>query len=187
MKVYFSSSLRARNLYKKDFKRIYHIIEDLGHKHTSDFVLKANPEEFYKRKGEGFSKFYKKLTSQIKKADICIFEVSLHSLGIGYCVDLALQMGKPVILLYRQGNSPVFFKGIKSDRLQLYQYQPEDLKDVLEGAVEVAKEKIDIRFTFFITPKIVRFLNYIAKEKKIPRAVYLRDLLKKEIKKTGFK
>lgn len=187
MKIYFSSSLRAKKLYKKNFELIYKLIEKLGHKHTSDFLIKSDPEKFYKLGSGDFSQFYKKLTSQIKKADVCVFEVSLHSLGIGYCVNLAIEIGKPVILLYLKGENPVFFKGIKSERVQIYEYEPKQLKDVLTDALQVAKEMIDIRFTFFITPEIIRFLNFISKKNKIPRAVYIRSLLDEAIKKENFR
>ena len=78
MKVYFSSSLRAKKHYKDTFEKIYKLIKDLGYKHTSDFLVTAKPEEYYQQR-QDFGKFYKNLTSQIKKADVCGFEVSLHS------------------------------------------------------------------------------------------------------------
>jgi hypothetical protein len=186
MKVYFSSSLRAKKYYLKNFDKIFQTIKDLGHKHTSDFLIKAEANEFYDRKGEQFGRFYKNIIAQIKKADICVFEVSLHSLGIGYCVDLAIQMGKPVILLHVPDSNPVFFKGIKSERVQIHEYQLEDVDHVLKDALEEAKSHIDVRFTFFITPKIVHFLDNVAKKKKIPRAVYIRRLLEEAMKKEKF-
>lgn len=185
MKIYFSSSLRAKKQYGQNFKLIYDFIKEFGYSHTSDFIISHDPDDFYK-KGD-FAKFYQNLLNQIKKADICVFEVTLHSLGIGYCVNLALQMGKPVILLYYQNSNPVFFKGLKSDKLQIYKYTRDNIKEVLVDALTIAKEAVDIRFTFFITPQINRFFNWIAKNKKIPRAVYLRNLLDIAIKKENFK
>jgi hypothetical protein len=183
MKVYFSSSLRAKKYHQDIFEKIYKIIKDLCYNHTSDFIIKAKPIKYYKE-GQDFAKFYQKLVSQIKKADVAVFEVTMHSLGIGYCVDLALHMGKPVVLLYQKDANPIFFKGIKSDRLQLYEYSSEkDLQQVLKGALEMAKDMIDIRFTFFISPEINRFLAWIAKHKKTPRAVYLRNLIESDMKK----
>jgi len=187
MKIYFSSSLRAKRLYKTNFEKIYRVITDLGYKHTSNFLLEANPEDYYQRKGEDFAKFYKNLTSQIKKADICVFEVTLHSLGVGYCVNLALQMGKPVVLLYQKGGNPIFFKGIKSEKFLLYEYELSEIKEVLEEALETAKEATDIRFTFFINPKINQFLSWVKKNKKIPRSVYLRHLIQDAMKKENYK
>ncbi|MFC1711285.1 hypothetical protein ACFLZ1_01730 [Patescibacteria group bacterium] len=187
MKVYFSSSLRAQKYYKKTFDLIFKYIKSLGYSHTSDFLITADPNKYYKDRFN-FEKFYKVLTAQMKKASVCVFEVSLHSLGIGFCVDLALQMGKPVVLLYKKGHNPIFFKGIRSEKLQLYEYQSDDdLKEVLKDALEIAKGMSDIRFTFFINSKINQFLTWIAKVKKVPRAVYLRDLIQEAMKKEGFK
>jgi len=186
MKIYFSTSLRAKKLYQKNFEKIYKIIEDLGNKHTSDFILEAEPESFYKRSGKAFTRFYDKLTKQIRKADICVFEVSLHSLGIGYCVNLALDMGKPVVILHVKDKKPVLFQGIKDKRMQIYEYNLNNLERVLKDALEIAKDAMDIRFTFFITSKINRFLDWISKTKKIPRAVFLRRLINEAMEKEGF-
>jgi hypothetical protein len=188
MKVYFSSSLRAKKLYKKEFEKIYKIIDKLSYFHTSDFLLKADPDDYYKRKsGEDFNKFYKKLSRQLKSSDICVFEVTLHSLGIGYCVNLALEMGKPVILLFKKDSNPIFFKGIKSDKLQMHEYKSEDLEEILISALEIAKDSLDIRFTFFIDSKINDFFSWIKKTKKVPRSVWLRGLIEREMKKEGYK
>ena len=154
MKIYFSSSMRAKKIYKDAFQKIYCIVKDLGYKHTSDFLLKANADEFYHRTPGEEKAFYHKMVSQIKSADVCVFEVSRHSLGIGYSVNLALDFGKPVLLLHEAGRRPYLFSAIKSDRLQMLEYNQADLKEVLADALEEAKNNIDIRFTFFVTPKI---------------------------------
>jgi hypothetical protein len=44
-------------------------------------------------------------------------------------------------------------------------------------------ENIDTRFNFFISPKIGNFLDWIAKKKKLPRAVYLRKLIEDDMDK----
>jgi hypothetical protein len=188
MKIYFSSSLTAKKLYQQNFEKIYDAIKDAGHTHTSDFIIKADMEEYRRRQsGEDFAKYYKDIITQMKKADICIFEVSRHSLGVGYCVNLALQMGKPVVLLYLKGFNPIFFKGIKSDKLLLYEYDPSEIAEVLGDALNLVRDLTDIRFTFFINPKINQFLDWVAKNKKAPRAVYLRNLLTSAMKREGFK
>ncbi|PIS09082.1 hypothetical protein COT75_03395 [Candidatus Beckwithbacteria bacterium CG10_big_fil_rev_8_21_14_0_10_34_10] len=187
MKIYFSSSLRAKKFYQKNFEKISSLIEKLGHQHTSNFIIKANPDDFYNRKNQNFDSFYSNLLSQIKKADVCVFEVSAHSLGIGYCVNLALDLGKPVIALHFKDKEPAFFKGIKNDRFQLHEYTLGNLEEVLKDSLDYVKGLLDIRFTFFVTPKINNFLTWIAKQKKTPRAVYLRTLLEKEIVRKGYK
>ena len=113
MKIYFSSSMRAKKLYEDTFKKIYDLVIRLGYKHTSDFLLKSDPDEFYKRTSSDEKNFFKKMVSQIKSADVCIFEVSRHSLGIGYSVNLALDLGKPTILMHQSNSKPYLFSAIK--------------------------------------------------------------------------
>lgn len=187
MKIYFSSTVKAKNKLDENFKVIYKTIEKLGHKNVSDFLIKVKPEKFYSRTADTAGHEYKDMVKKVKSSDVVVFEVSLSSLGIGYLVNMVLAMEKPVVLLHTKDHSPYLFKFLKNDRLQIYEYSSDNLKDVLASALDVAKESISVRFTFFVTPKILHFFDYIAKQKKIPRAVYLRRLIQDAIKKEKFK
>ena len=68
----------------------------------------------------------------------------------------------------------------------LIEYIPSEISEVLDYAIEDVSEKIDIRYNFFISPKTVRFLDYIAKVKKTPRAVFLRQLIEKDMKSSKY-
>ena len=187
MKIYFSSTVKAKNKLDKNFKAIYNTIEKLGHKNVSDFLIKVKPEKFYGRTADTAGHEYKEMVKKVKSSDVVVFEVSLSSLGIGYLVNMVLAMKKPVVLLYTKDHSPYLFNFLKNDKLQVYEYSMDNLKDVLTSALDVAKESTSVRFTFFITPKILHFFDYIAKQKKIPRAVYLRRLIQESMKKEKFK
>jgi hypothetical protein len=178
--------MRAKKSHGKVFGQIYNIIGDLGYKHTSNFLVKADPQQFYQRSPADERRFYIQMVKQMKDADVCVFEISRHSLGIGYAVNLSLEFGKPTLLLYQANHKPYLFSAIKSDRLMMVEYTTQDLAETLQDALEEAKNHIDIRFTFFITPKINEFLRFIIKNKKTPRAVYLRSMLEREMKKEGF-
>jgi glycosyltransferase involved in cell wall biosynthesis len=186
MKVYFSASLRGKRVFKENYEKIHKLIEELGYKNVSEFVVEEDPEKFYPQDPEKQADIYDKLVSQIKKADVCVFEVSFHSLGLGYCVNLALELDKPVILLHVEERKPFLFEGAKEGKMQIIEYTKEDIKGKLSTALKEAKDQTNIRFTFFVTPKISRFLDWIAKEKKMPRAVYLRRLLKEAMDEEDF-
>lgn len=187
MKIYFSSTVRAKATLDKNFKAIYNTIKKLGHKNVSDFLVKVEPEKFYSRSTDTAGHEYKDMVKKVKSSDVVVFEVSLSSLGIGYLVNMVLAMEKPVVLLHTKNRSPYLFKFLKNDKLQIYEYSIDNLKDVLTSALDVAKESTSVRFTFFVTPKILHFFDYIAKQKKIPRAVYLRRLISESMKKEKFK
>lgn len=187
MKVYFSSTVKAKKHLAKNFSHIFKTIEDLGHKNVSNFVLQVDEQAFYERPSGIADKHYKQMLKEIKSADAVIFEVSVASLGIGYLVNLVLEMEKPVILLHTKDYPPYLFQFIKSDKLQVYEYSLDNIKKVLNSALEEAKESTNVRFTFFVTPKILHFFDFIAKKKKIPRAVYLRKLIDEAMVEEKFK
>ena len=187
MKVYFTSTVKAKKKYLENFKLIYKTIEKLGYKNVTDFLLAVDPEKFYSRSSPVAEEHYKEMFKKIKSSDVVVIEVSTHSLGMGYLVNLVLEMGKPVILLHTKESSPFLFRFIKDDKLQIWGYTRENLKEVLEDALNEAKQMMSVRFTFFVTPKITRFLDWVAKKKKIPRAAYLRRLIERAIKSESYK
>ena len=182
MKVYFSSSVRTKKFYDENIKRIHQLITELGYKQASDFIIKVNPEDFYKRTPQEAVSFYKKMVKEIKEADICVFEISLDSSGIGYSINMALDSGKPVVALHTPDRKPYLLEMINHPKVQVLEYTETDLKDVLKDALELAKDQMDIRFTFFITPKIAQYLDFIKKKRRVARATFLRFLIEKAMK-----
>jgi hypothetical protein len=187
MRVYFSSTVKAKKSLEKNFQLIYKTIEDLGHRNVSDFLMKVEPEKFYARPSGIATAHYRQMLTKIKSADAVVFEVSVASLGIGYLVNLVLDMEKPVILLHTRETPPYLFHFIKNEKLQVHEYSQENIKQVLSSALDVAKESANVRFTFFVTPRILQFFDFVAKKKKLPRAVYLRRIIEEAMKKEHFK
>lgn len=181
MKVYFGTSPRTKERYSDDVLKIYSLIEKLGYKHTSDFVAKVNPEEFYKLPQDHYSQNYKDTLQSIKEADICVFEASLHSLSVGYLVNYSLDLGKPVVVLSQTENPEFLFVGIKTEGLFFVRYNKDDCAIKLEDVLEEAKGKMDIRFNFFITPRLLAYLDWLSGKKRVPRSVYLRNLIEREM------
>lgn len=187
MKVYFSSTIKAKKILAENFRLIYQTVEKLGHKHVSDFLIKVDPDQFYFRPTGMAQEHYRKMLRQVQAADGVIFEVSIASLGVGYLVNLVLAMEKPVILLHTKDKPPYLFKFIKSEKLQICEYTPDNIQEILTEALETARESVNVRFTFFVTPRILQFFDFIAKKKRVPRAVYLRKLIDEAIRKEKFK
>jgi len=49
--------------------------------------------------------------------------------------------------------------------------------------MELANKNIDVRFNFFVSPKIISYLDWVSKNRMVPRSVFLRELIEKEMKK----
>ncbi|MFH1561342.1 MAG: hypothetical protein ABID04_02050, partial [Patescibacteria group bacterium] len=87
------------------------------------------------------------------------------------------------IALYAGSDVIPLISGKPDDRLQVLNYEKDSLASVLKKALLGAEEKIDVRFNFFVTPKILAYLDWLSKKKKLPRSVYLRDLIETDIKR----
>jgi len=183
MNIYFTASLSGKGQYLKHYQAIIKAVRKLGHKLTTDNVTAREPDDVWKETDIEAEKYYKKMLAWIKKADIVIAEVSYPSTGVGYEASLALNEGKPVIALHVKGKEAYLLEGSQLDKLQVVEYEIGHLSKILKRSIEEAKDTMDVRFNFFVSPKIVHFLDWISKTKKMPRAVYLRRLIESDMKK----
>jgi hypothetical protein len=60
-------------------------------------------------------------------------------------------------------------------------YDATNLREQLKCALSFAQNNVDTRFNFFISPSIGNYLDWISKNKNIPRSVYLRTLIEKDM------
>jgi len=127
--------------------------------------------------------WYKEVIQHVRAADTIFVEISYPStVNVGHILTYALDTGKPVVALYRSGREPFFLRGRVDDKLVLLEYNDKDINEVVSNALEYVSSAQDVRFNFFISPEIGRFLDWISKKKRLPRAVYLRKLIEEDMK-----
>lgn len=182
MYVYFGTSPRIIRENQENVKAIFDYIQQLGYRHTSDFVIRVDPDKFYGQSNEEFNRHHRNTIKEITGAEICVFEASKHSLSVGYLINYALDLGKPVIVLAHDEQVPYIFNNMKADKLDYISYSGKNLKERLAKALGKASKSIDIRFNFFITPPMIAYMDWLSEKKRIPRSVYLRGLLEKEMR-----
>jgi hypothetical protein len=185
MQVYFIASSRLVERNREVYARMYDFIAaeykmvsnkvkewlKIGIKDLSGATLQVKRENY-----EGIMKC-------VNKADIIVMEVSGHSMSMGYLVSKALEINKPVIALYTAEHKPVFIKGIVNPKLILREYTPETSEKVMGEAFKTAKGLIDMRFNFFVSPKILTYLDWVGQKRMVPKSVFLRNLIEHEMKK----
>lgn len=185
MNLYFVASPRAVVERKAFFKSIYNHLAK-SYKMLSDLVVtidEDNVKEFYGADQKTRIEHFKRTMLAVKQSDLVVVEASLHSMSMGFIVNKALELGRPVVVLYRKGVDPYFFSGIEHERLFLVEYEDENINSKLDKALVEASGLMDVRFNFFVSPKILEYLDWVAKKRMIPRAVFLRELIEKEMKK----
>lgn len=181
MKVYLNASARGFSDFGDNYIQIYDLLEDLGNQHVDDSLNRIDDERFYSGSHEEKVREFETNMQAIKSADVVILEVSVHSLSMGYILNRALELGKPVIALYLKGHEPTFAQVIEDDRLQVVEYNLDNLKKVIQSALEESKDQADTRFNFFISPRQLRYLDAIARTQRIPRSVFLRRLIEQDM------
>ncbi len=85
--------------------------------------------------------YYKKLNA-IYKSDICIFETTYHSIGIGFLIQKAINEEKPTIVFHYEGKLSFFISGIVDKNLSIYEYNENNYRDVVKKAMEESRNKI---------------------------------------------
>ncbi len=183
MKIYFIGSISGRAQYEENYKKIVEIFEKLDVEVLNESVLDIDFKQIEDVSFEEEAEYYEQVNDWINQADVVLAEVSHQSTSVGHEITLALSKNKPVVAISAKEEYPIIFKGIKNDRLQLIKYALDNLEKKLSAALKTASEVQDTRFNFFISPQHQNYLDWIAKNRKIPRSVFLRRLIDEHMKK----
>lgn len=185
MQVYFVASSRLVDKNKEMYGRMYKTISS-EHKMVSDKVMKWIKKgvlDLQKADLETKIENYKETLKGLSKADIVVMEISGHSMSMGYILTKTLELNKPVVALYTPDAQPIFIVGINNPKLILKEYKPENMERVIWDSLKEAKSLIDMRFNFFVSPKILNYLDWVGQKRMIPKSVFLRNLIEREMKK----
>ncbi len=181
MKVFFTGAPQDNELITKGiYQKIYKEIESADYEHVDDEIVNMSAEEYRNLKDASrevqLKRYHQKLDS-IKKADICVFETSTHSLSTGFLINVALEQQKPTIVLYYEDLIPFFLSGVENDKMIVQQYNEKNIKKAIPAILEQAREKRDKRFNFFISPKLLEFLEKTSNSEGITKSKYIRNLI----------
>ena len=188
MKVFFTATYQGENHFGKFYKLIYDEIKKLGFDHLDDEAISISYEKYVSRMAKGraaqVENYHSKLAA-IQKADICVLETSAHSLGLGFIVQKSLELAKPTIVLYYKDAVPYFLTGIEDDKLIVKSYNDKNLNKVLEDAMKLAREKRDKRFNFFLSPKLLNYIESASKDRGVTKSKLLRDMIVKHMRENA--
>jgi len=183
MKAYFTASIVGKKLHLADYIAIVQALKNLKYTVTADHILNTRPEDLGFETSEERHAFHEKLEAWIRTSDIFVANTSFPSISVGYEISMALHFNKPVLLLHHTSvEAPSLLIDYKTDEVLCEAYTRESLSTIIADFVNYAKSKAESRFTFFITPEISSYLSRVAKKNKIPKSVYLRQLIEKDMK-----
>ncbi|MCA9392079.1 hypothetical protein KC614_02650 [candidate division WWE3 bacterium] len=184
MKIFFIGSAKDRTLssdVNNRYEGVVKKLKALGHTVEASHVLGLDLDE------EGLTddqrvEYYKKLLDGINTCDTVVADISNATASIGHQITIALEKNKPVLGVTVSG-VPEIFKMLQNENnvIFLEAKNTEDILANLEDELRYVKEGEDIRFNFLIPPSMVDYLEWISKTKRIPKSVFLRDLITREM------
>ncbi|MDQ3008293.1 MAG: hypothetical protein M3Q81_01730 [bacterium] len=126
---------------------------------------------------------YKKIVSQLKKTDALLLEGSVAGIEIGYLLAIAMEVGKPVAIFAQGTISPIFELLEKTtEKALVIPYEAiASIEDQIGDIVDFLMHAQDTRFNFFVSADVSNFLDWISKDQRIPRSVYLRNLIEEDM------
>ena len=101
MKIYFSGSISGGREHEAIYQHLVASLQAQGHHVLSAHV--ADPNALEVEKGLPPREVFQRDVNWVKECEAMVAEVSTPSLGVGYEYGLAVQLGKPVLCVYRSG------------------------------------------------------------------------------------
>jgi len=185
MHAYFTASIVGKKFHLDKYKKIIALFESRGVTVEKEHILSTTEEQIKLETREERLKIQKKFEQWVNNADFVIVEASFPSISVGYEIALAVHRGKPVLVLYSEGDAPSLITHNEEEKLVVEKYDSSNLTEIITDFIDYYKGANDTRFTFFITSKIASYLEKQAKKNNVPKSVYLRTLIQNDMKKTG--
>lgn len=186
MKIFFHSSIFAKQKNEKNYKTIVDICKNLGNEVFADHMLKRSYHDTDKFSRKEHEADFQRLTKQIKESDVVIVEGTAPSIGTGHYMTIALGYLKPVLVLYQKKPHGVLV-GDPNRLLVLRKYKLEDIDD-LKNKIELFlknsdDKKLKNRFNLMLDNQMVSFLEKRSNELKVSKADVVRKLITQEVDK----
>ncbi len=135
MKIYFCGSIRGGRQLALTYENLIVMLNKHGMVLTehvgSDEVIRSEDRNLTDRE------IHDRDMQWIVESDMLVAEVTVPSLGVGYEIGRAIEMGKPVLCLHQSGSDQSLSAMIAgSEKVVVHYYKdPEELENVLEQFV----------------------------------------------------
>jgi hypothetical protein len=101
MRIYFCGAIAAGRQNLPAYQHIVGRLKAQGHRVLTEHV--ADPDVLDQERRMTPRAVYERDAAWMQESEAVIAEISTPSLGVGYEIARALQMGKPTLCLYRDG------------------------------------------------------------------------------------
>lgn len=184
MNIFFTASLRGKEKYLSNYKRLYNALS-IKHKVFADHVFNLELEEVSSWEPDYHFDYYVNILNKIKECDCFVVELTSLSINIEYEVSLALNLKKNILAFYWEDAKikDLDFMDLFQDKekIQLITYNSDNLEKVTQTGLKNVKNNLNKRFTILLPTRIVNYLEKNSKDTSVPISVYIRQLIEAQI------
>lgn len=177
MKAYFTASIVGRTYHLENYRRIAELLKSKGVTVVDEHILSVSEKDIQLQSKAKRLAFHGQLEDWVNSSDFLVAETSFPSISVGYEISMALDRGKPVLILYSEGDPPSLFAYHENEKIVCEKYTIEALPAIITDFLHFVRGEADTRFTFFISSKQASYLAKQAKKHRVPKSVYLRNLI----------
>lgn len=186
MKVFYIASSKFRGREDNEFydKTLNYIQFKVGKKNLLtvedhyELDSGADPKDIIKN--------IKKSEKALKKADVCIADITDNTGGVGFRIAQAVLEKKPTLVVRNKNEEnhlahSSVTAGVHRNITYKEYDTPEEITKYVDNFLEDAKNKIDTKFILIIPPDIDKYLNWASDFKRLHKAQVVRKAIEKEM------
>lgn len=131
MKIYFAGAIRGGREKVYDYQKMVKQFEKCGGEVLTKHV--ADPNLSVKGENLSFKEIYERDIKWLKECDIVFADITIPSLGVGYEISYAENLGKKIYAIYEEGaNVSGFLRGDENIKILAYESIDEVIKLINE-------------------------------------------------------
>lgn len=181
MLAYFTASIVGKKYHLPNYERIIKLLHEKGVQVVHEHILKTSEKDIQLQSRSQRLAFHKNLENWINSCDFLVAETSFPSISVGYEISMALDRGKPVLILYSEGDPPSIFAYHENEKIVCEKYSESTLEPIVTDFIRFVHGEGDMRFTFFISSKQAAHMGKQSKKQRVPKSVYLRHLIDQDM------
>ena len=129
MKIYFAGAIRGGREKVYDYQKMVKQFEERGGEVLTKHV--ANPKLSVKGENMSFNEIYERDIKWLKECDIVFADITIPSLGVGYEISYAENLGKPIYAIYeKNANVSGFLRGDEKINFLAYESIDEVINEI---------------------------------------------------------
>lgn len=183
MLAYFTASVVGKKYHLAKYKKIVELLKAHGVQVVDEHIIDVSEKDIQLQSKDKRLAFHRQLEDWVNTSDFLIAETSFPSISVGYEISMALDRGKPVLILYSEGDPPALFAYHENEKIICEKYTLDELPAIITDFLHFVRGGADTRFTFFISSRQSAHLSKMAKKHRVPKSVYLRSLIDKDMQK----